>query len=185
MVDKFHCFLLETVGTEPLGNFNPYRTTQLFHHYSNPWKNLSAEYLKRSNDHCRQFVKLVINKKLGHEFPDIASSFRRHVMEERLQKRFRRAEKELAALKRDRRGDIVTENICFLAQSLEKFATRLAKRIKDAEGKGSFPPVSPGQTANVIGLGEPEGKRQEAAIQMMEETLIYYNVHPALSLYPL
>jgi len=67
----------------------------------------------------------------------------------------------------------------------EKFATRLAKRIKDAEEKGSFPPVSPEQTANVIGFGEPEGKRQEAAAQMMEEMLIYYNVHPALSLYPL
>jgi hypothetical protein len=66
-----------------------------------------------------------------------------------------------------------------------KFATRLAKRIRDAEGKGSFPPVSPEQTANVISLEEPEGKRQEAAVQMMEEMLIYYNVHPALPLYPL
>ena len=184
-VDKFHRFLLKTVGTELPGNFDPYRTTQLFHHYSNPWKNLSAEYLKKSNDHCREFVKLVINEKLGHEFPDIASSFRRHVMEERLQKRFRRAEKELAALERDRRGDIVTENICFLARSSKKFATRLAKRVKDAEGKDSSPPVSPEQTANVIGLGEPEGKRLEVAVQMMEEMLIYYEVHPALSLYPL
>lgn len=35
-VDKFHRFLLETVGTELPGNFDPYRTTQLFHHYSNP-----------------------------------------------------------------------------------------------------------------------------------------------------
>lgn len=121
-------------------------------------------------------MKLVINKKLGHEFPDIASSFRRHATEKRLQRRFRRTEKELVARERDRRGDIVTENICFLARPSEKFATRLTKRIKDAEGKSPFPPVSPEQTANVIGLGKPEGKRQKAAAQMMEEKLIYYNI---------
>lgn len=178
-------FLIRDSRNRTSGQFRSIQDHIVVHHYSNPWKNLSAGYLKRSNDHCREFVKLVINKKLGREFPDIASSFRRQVMEERLQERFSRAEEELAALGRDRRGDTITENICFLTQSSEKFATRLAKRFKDAEGKGSFPPVSPGQTANVIGLGEPEGKRQEAAVQTMEEMLIYYNVHPALSLYPL
>ena len=65
-------FLIKDSRNGASGNFDPYRTTQLFHHYSNPWKNLSAGYLKGSNDHCREFVKPVINKKLGREFPDIS-----------------------------------------------------------------------------------------------------------------
>ncbi|KAF2490314.1 hypothetical protein BU16DRAFT_148785 [Lophium mytilinum] len=64
----------------------------------------------------------------------------------------------------------------FLQQSSEKFAVRLAKRIKDAEAQKVFPPQSNEQMAKVIGLGDPEGKRQEAAVQMMREMLIYYRV---------
>ena len=58
----------------------------------------------------------------------------------------------------ENRGKFVGD-ICFLAQYSEKLATRLAKMIKDADEKSSFPLVSLEQTANVIGLGEPEGKQ--------------------------
>ncbi|KAF2490315.1 hypothetical protein BU16DRAFT_148804 [Lophium mytilinum] len=73
--DFFHRFLKETVGTELPGNFDPERTTKLFHHYSKPWVELSREYLKLANRHCRDFLLLVVNRKLGKDFPDIATNF--------------------------------------------------------------------------------------------------------------
>jgi hypothetical protein len=171
-VDKFHKFLLETVGTELPGNFDPQRTTPLFIHYSEPWYSLAEDYVNRAYGHVREFIKIVVMEELGKTLPDIAVKFRQHVLEDRLEELKDRAYAELAEIEQDRQGNVITEDMRFLVESSERFNIRHSRKITNAP-KDESVKTAPEDS---IAPAEPESKRQEAAIRMIEEMQIYYRV---------
>ena len=174
-VERFHRFLVGTVGTELPSNFDPHRLNPLFVHYSQPWKDHAKDYLDRAYYHAREFVKLVVNMKLGKALPEVALRFRQHVLEDRLEEQKRKADTELAKIELDRSEDVVTEDMRYLAETTNRLAIRLSRRIAKAGGKDAVVNETPEHTATALGLGDPES-RQEAAMKMFEEMLIYYRV---------
>ncbi|KIW06705.1 hypothetical protein, variant [Verruconis gallopava] len=172
-VDKFHHFLKESLGTELPGNFDPQRTTLLFIHYSKPWQNIAQDYLDRAYNHAREFVKIVVSEKLGKDLPEIAIKLRQYVLEDRLEELKKQADAQLREIEQDRQGNVITEDMRFLMESSKRFTIRLSRRVEKTSKDSNSPTP---EVVNVISLEEPESKRQEAALQMIEEMLIYYRI---------
>jgi hypothetical protein len=171
-LDKFHTFLVKTVGTELPGNFDPHRITPLFNYYSKPWHHLAQQFLNRAYRHCRNFVRIVVDEGLGRELPDIATKFSRNVLEGKFDDLKKNADAQLLAIERDRKGTVITEDIRFQAEASDRLSVRQSRRLKLVSSMENLE----GTKSNIVLATDPDSKRKEAAIAMIDEMLIYYRV---------
>lgn len=192
-VEKYYKVIKDTRGPELAGNVDSIKLTLLFKVYSKQWQSLARIYVNSAYNHCDKFIQEVVGVHMQDGLAAMAGRLQTMVTKPLLRDRRSSAMEELILLECDRNGPAITQHVQFWKENSEHQRKRFiemsdeVQKLKSnkAERSETDSPASKDTSIlKAIHQDTEEGVQREAALGMIRQMLIYYEVRSQRPLYP-
>jgi hypothetical protein len=183
-VEKYYQVIKDTKGPELAGNIDSIKLTLLFKVYSKQWQSLARIYVNSAYNHCDKFIQEVVEVHMHDALAAMVGRLQSMVLKPILRDRRDLAMKELELLEFDRNGPAITEDVQFWTKNSERQRKRFIEMSDDVKKlKANNSALTDESISKALNQDTEESVQREAALGLIRQMLIYYEVRSQMPLY--